>query len=913
MSVPASGSTSRPATSRTATSRTAHRRRLAGSLVAVLVATACWAATTAPGGAAPLPRGAAPPPGFGEPGIPVRPASERYVREAYESVLYRGVDEPSVQYWGERLDTGTERGVFAKLLVVSQESVRRHLRDAYHDFGRAPTPEELAADTRAVQSQRTTIEKVLVRLLGTEEFYEREGGDSPAGFVQALYNNVLHTSPDAAGAQYWRDRLASGTSRGKVAQGFVLSAARLGPVVDDAYDRVLARASDEGGNDYWAARIRRGESVLDLDRFLLASDEAWGMGCSILDSTRCLLPFPNDELTLPDATTDTGRRVVFKPTWVPATKAGAVFDPTEWNRQDGFSPGSAILLHSGGIDPDESDLPPITDIGSSLADDAPIVIVDTTTGERWPYWAELDSHATTDAERALVVRPARNFVDGHTYAVGIGQMRDAAGAAITAPSGFRIFRDDLPSDSRRVNEERVRAEFAIDQVAAAGLDRETLHMAWTFTVASTRNLAERQVHMRDETLGGFAGQTAGDFTVTKVEPRPDDQTTRVEGTFEVPSYLTDDGKPGARLNLGSDHLPERTGTYTAPFVCTVPDSARTTPARASLYGHGLLGTGGQANSGYVRAVAREHNVVFCGTDYIGMADDDIAPPSFNIIQIISDLSKFPQLPDRNQQGLLNFQVLGRLMTLPDGLVSDPAFQGVEDQPAIADDELYYYGLSQGGIMGGALTAVSTDIHRAVLGVPGINYSTLLERSVDFDPFFGAMAGSYPSALDRITLLGVIQMLWDRGEGNGYANHVTDDALPGTPTKEVLLQVAFGDHQVAQVAADVQARTYGAATNEPPLVEDRSSDVTPLWGIDRIEDWPHAGSATIYWDSGPVDDEAEVGTPEPPLVNQPPREGYDPHSDPRDDPDAREQISEFLRPDGEVVDVCDGAACLVDFQ
>ncbi len=893
------------------TSRTSHRRRLAAVLAAALGASALWAATAPAGAIVPAPTGAPPPSGFGEPGTPVRPASERYVREAYDAVLRRRVDEASLSYWGERLDGGTDRGVFARLVVLSQESVRRHLRAAYDDFGRAPTPAELDADATAVRARTTTVERVLVRLLATDEFYEREGGASAAGFVQALYNNVLGRSPDPAGAEYWLDRLDAGASRSQVAQGFVLSPDRLGPVVDDAYDRVLARASDPGGRDYWAARIRRGESILDIDRFLLASGEAWGAGCSILDRTRCLLPFPNDELTLPDASTDTGRRVVLKSPWVPATSSGKAFDPTEWNRQDGFSPGSAILLHSGAIDPERSGLPSLDDIGASLADDAPIVVVDTQTGERWPFWAELDAHATTAAERALVIRPARNLVEGHTYAVGIGEMRDAAGAVVAAPSGFRVFRDDLPSSSRRVEGERVRAEFAIDQVAAAGLDRDTLHLAWTFTVASTRNLAERQIHMRDEALGGPAGQVAADFTVTKVEAQASQQTTRVEGTFQVPRYLTGTGQPGSRLNLGPDALPEQNGTMTAPFVCTVPDSAKTTPARASLYGHGLLGTGGQANSGYVRSLARRHNIVFCGTDYIGMADDDIT--SLNIVSIISDLSNFPQLPDRNQQGLLNFQILGRLMTLPDGLVTDAAFEGAGGAPVIAEGgELSYYGLSQGGIMGGALVAVSTDITRGVLGVPGINYSTLLERSVDFDPFFGVMAGSYPSPLDRIVLLSVIQMLWDRGEGNGYANHVTRDPLPGTAAKPVLLQVAFGDHQVAQAAADVQARTYGAATNEPPLVDDRSSDVTPLWGIERIETWPHDGSATIYWDSGlPGQYHPQRGTPEPPRTNTPPREGNDPHGDPRNDADAQEQISEFLRPDGEVVDVCDGAPCRVD--
>ena len=40
-------------------------------------------------------------------------------------------------------------------------------------------------------------------------------------------------------------------------------------------------------------------------------------------------------------------------------------------------------------------------------------------------------------------------------------------------------------------------------------------------------------------------------------------------------------------------------------------------------------------------------------------------------------------------------------------------------------------------MGGALTAVAPDFNRAALGVPGMNYSTLLQRSVDFDTYAAA--------------------------------------------------------------------------------------------------------------------------------------------------------------------------------
>ena len=63
---------------------------------------------------------------------------------------------------------------------------------------------------------------------------------------------------------------------------------------------------------------------------------------------------------------------------------------------------------------------------------------------------------------------------------------------------------------------------------------------------------------------------------------------------------------------------------------------------------------------------------------------------------------------------------------------------------------------------------------------------------------------------------MIQMMWDRGEPNGYANHMTGDPLPGTPAHKVLIEMAYGDHQVSNVATEVEARTIGAPLRRPTL-------------------------------------------------------------------------------------------------
>jgi hypothetical protein len=192
----------------------------------------------------------------------------------------------------------------------------------------------------------------------------------------------------------------------------------------------------------------------------------------------------------------------------------------------------------------------------------------------------------------------------------------------------------------------------------------------------------------------------------------------------------------------------------------------------------------------------------------------------------------------------------------------------------------------------------------VLGVPGMNYSVLLPRSSDWTTYSQVMYPSYPDQLERPLALDLAQINWDRGESDGYAQHMTSHPLPGTPAHDVLMQVAFGDHQVTQYQADVVARTIGARIHAPILAPGRSPQAVPSWGIPAMPaNAPWAGSGIVYWDSGP----AVVGPP--PLENVPNQSGQDPHEHPRRTPAARRQKSDFLQPDGRVVDTCGGRPCV----
>jgi hypothetical protein len=129
--------------------------------------------------------------------------------------------------------------------------------------------------------------------------------------------------------------------------------------------------------------------------------------------------------------------------------------------------------------------------------------------------------------------------------------------------------------------------------------------------------------------------------------------------------------------------------------------------------------------------------------------------------------------------------------------------------------------------------------------------------------------------------------------------MTDSPYPDTPAHQVMLMAAYGDHQVANVAAEVEARTIGARIHAPTVRPGRSLDVAPYWNIPTFGA-STGGSAMVVWDSG---------SPAPPTTNTPPTEGRDPHSDPRNNADARRQKALFLTT-GRTVDVCGGGPCVI---
>jgi hypothetical protein len=607
--------------------------------------------------------------------------------------------------------------------------------------------------------------------------------------------------------------------------------------------------------------------------------------CDVLVPTHCALPFPSNVFTEDDDTTATGRRIAFAPAMMPTTRYGVATDPAPWLRSDGFSTGLGLVAHLPGATTQGFATP--LDIDRSLADDSPTVVLDAETGEKLPHFAELDMSTSQADRRALVVRPVVRLANARRYVVAIRDVRGDDGEPLPASEPFAALRDGTPSDEPSIEDRRGLYADIFARLAEAGVARESLQLAWDFTTASAENDTGNLVHMRDEALA-LVGPGGPEYTITDVVPDLEPGIAlAISGTMRVPSYL-DSADPSAHLVYGADGWPEPNPAAPwadYPFYVLVPAAAADAPLPLAQFGHGLFSERFEIEW-FEIPFATGYGYVLFAVDWVGMAGD-LDKVTIAAYVESGTFERFAGTIDRLHQGVLNQLLAMRMMS--GRFVVEPAIQ-LGGHSAIDPAQRFYYGSSQGGILGGTYLTLSTDVARGMLDTGGMPYNLLLPRSEAFEDFFSIIKGQYEDALDIVVLLGLAQMLWDRVEPNGFVAHLRGDAaeapLPGTPPHEVLIRPAVGDHQVTTLGAHVMARTVGARHLD--------TGIRDVWGLVR-EPGPIVGSALVEYD---------FGLPEP-LENVPPDSCGDPHDVLREVPAGQMQLDRFFRT-GEIAGFCAGA-------
>lgn len=608
--------------------------------------------------------------------------------------------------------------------------------------------------------------------------------------------------------------------------------------------------------------------------------------CDPIAPTLCGLPFPSTFYMVASDTSATGWQINFGEETLPRNFNLVQTLPTYINEKDGFSPLTPAIAHLP--DATADGLISHLDIGRYEDTDAKTVIVNLDSGERVPHFAEIDESGLDPDRKMLILHPVEPMEHGGRYAVGIRNVTDSTGGIVAASEGFAALRDGASSIDPLLAERQEWYDGTLfPALESAGFAQSDLQIAWDFVVASREGVSGKSLWMRDD-LYDRLGADGPSYVITSIEEDVNESTARrVYGEMTVPLYTEFDA-PGTMLNRDADGMPYAEGETTVPFTIIVPRTAVEDPRPLPLiqYGHGLLGSQGEVNNSYLSEFADSHGYILFAVDWTGMKEEDRGPVS---LMIVESMHEFSMLPERSQQGFVEFLAAMEMMQGPMALDSALHAPDPEDPdsmiPLIDTETAYYYGNSQGAILGGAYIALSPRIERATLGVGGSPYHILLNRSADFSPFFDLFNGMFEDPLQVQLLLALNQTIWDPGESSGYMHMVNQAPLPDTNAKDVLLQVAIGDAQVTTLGAHVMARGYGAK-----LIEDPTREV---WGLETVASG-HEGSALV---------EFEYGLEEP-VENIPPDADLDPHERPRRDLAGQLQMHTFFQT-GLVEHFCDG--------
>ena len=607
-----------------------------------------------------------------------------------------------------------------------------------------------------------------------------------------------------------------------------------------------------------------------------SGDAATSTACDPIAPTLCGLPFPSTFYMKEDTTSPTGWRVDLGATTMPVNANDVQPDPWIWNERDGWTVAGPIMAHFPGMS--LTGVVGHDDIGASLLDTSAVRLIDAQTGERVPQFAELDMSHDDPDRRMLLIYPAQPLEYGRRYVVSIAGLVDASGGAIAPSAAFAALRDGTSDDTDR----QARYDSEIRPVLAAdGVDDSALVLAWDFITGSEEGITGRATFIRDD-LYARIGEGGPSYTITEIEEQPAEWVgRRISGEMTVPLYTEEDDR-GTLLTRDADGMPYANGETVVPFIVVIPQSVLDggEPVPILQYGHGLLGSREELTWGghtYLPELADRYGYVLIAVDWTGMKDED--EDSIKLM-LVNEIDRFAMIPERSHQGFAEFHAALRMIS--GDLAQDAAMMTTDPKTgasvSVVDTQTrYYYGNSQGGILGGAYVALSDEIQRATLGVGGSPYSLLLYRSADFEPFFQVFDTMYPDPLQVALWMGYMQTLWDSGESSGYLNMLQDTAI--------LQQVGIGDAQVNTLGAHTIARATGSVLIDTPARE--------VWGL-QTEPSGYVGSALVEWDYGAIE----------PTENIPPDESTDTHEGPRRELSAQEQMHHFFQT-GEIINTCDG--------
>jgi hypothetical protein len=201
-------------------------------------------------------------------------ANPRFVDQLYQDLLGREADPAGLAFWQGQLDQGhLTRAQVAAGIESSTEYLTNVVQKAFQQFlHRAGDQAGVTAWVNFLQAGHT-IEQMEAGIVGSPEYFQVRGGGTISGFLNAIYQDALGRTPDAAGLADFTRILAAGATRSQVAATILGSQEFQQDLVQGFYTTLLGRAADTAGLNGFLAAFHQGATDQQIVAALAGSDE----------------------------------------------------------------------------------------------------------------------------------------------------------------------------------------------------------------------------------------------------------------------------------------------------------------------------------------------------------------------------------------------------------------------------------------------------------------------------------------------------------------------------------------------------------------------------------------------------------------------------------------------------------------
>jgi Domain of unknown function (DUF4214)/Bacterial Ig domain len=207
-------------------------------------------------------------------------ASQRVINQAYLDLLHRPADPGGLVAWSSLIDAGHSTAQVIALIETSPEYRADEVAQAFQLFLNRPADPVGLQASNSFLSAGGSVEQLDAAIIASPEYLAVRGGDSPTGFLVALYHDVFGRAVDPHGASFWGGILSlpinpavEQEARLAVAADVLNSPEAHGDEVTRYYKQFLHRAPDANGFAGWVAALNSGERDEAIIAGFVGSDE----------------------------------------------------------------------------------------------------------------------------------------------------------------------------------------------------------------------------------------------------------------------------------------------------------------------------------------------------------------------------------------------------------------------------------------------------------------------------------------------------------------------------------------------------------------------------------------------------------------------------------------------------------------